>query len=163
MGEVLDFVGEPWDDAVLDHPSHGPGAEDMPPVPWFGGAATPVKHRPPPTWTDHDPVRVRMMERLNRKSLAGFGYAPANLPVEPSGLSVLLRWLGELPRFAYDVVLFLYLAWKSRDQNDESEDGKALFKKLNPPAWENYPGLVMPDPPRHPEGWWERFNEQRPG
>lgn len=162
MGRVLDHVGEPWDDAVLDHASHGPGIEDMPPVPWFAGASKPIVARPPPTWRDHDPVRVRMIERLNRKSMAQFDYRRAELEREPSGAVILWRWLAELPRFVYDALLFVYLAWRSREGSDESDAGKALFKKLNPPAWEAYPGLVIPDPPPLDDGWRERFAAGRP-
>src|SRR5690349_12020259 len=34
MGRVLEDVGEPWNDAVLDHARNVPDKNDMPPLPW---------------------------------------------------------------------------------------------------------------------------------
>lgn len=151
MTEVLDFVGEDWSEQVLDHPAHGPGLEDMPPVPWFAGAARHVSKPGTPSWTKADPVDIRLMERLNRKSMAAFGYEVAALDSEPSSLAVLGRWLGELPQFALDMWVFLRMAVNSRDPS--AHDDNLMLHKLNPPAWDQYPGFEMPKPPPLPEGW----------
>ena len=37
LEQILGFVGEPWDDAVLDYLHHS-ATDDVPPLPWFVGA-----------------------------------------------------------------------------------------------------------------------------
>lgn len=153
MGRVLDFVGEPWDDAVLDHPAHGPGLEDVPPVPWFQSATKPV--RPPRIdFSGVDPVELRLIEYLCRKSMAQHGYTPWPLAREPSRLSVFWRWLTELPEVLRTMWVALRMAAMAKDPNyNETPKVKAIFRTLNPRAWDGYPGLVMPDAPPLPEGW----------
>ncbi len=152
MAQVLDYVGEPWADEVLDHPSYAP--RDTPPVPWFGSASKPISKRPQPSWRAWSPVEIRLTERLNRETMAACGYERAELDEEPGQLAILWRWIRELPRFTRDVAQFALMAWRSRNTIEhDSERQKHLFRTLNPPAWRAWPGFEMPDAPALPDGW----------
>lgn len=148
MGRVLDHVGEPWDEAVLDHPNHLPESLDMPPLPWLMGSARPLG-KPTESWRAMDPLTLRVVEGLCKQSLATFGYEPATLDDEPSKLRVIASALGGIPaalRFA-----FAYLRLGLHSRKPEGLDdarSKALFRRLNPPSWEMYPpDFRLPDAP----------------
>jgi hypothetical protein len=147
MARVLDFVGEAWDDAVLDHTAHRADAHDMPPVPWFESAGRSLG-RPETAWPDLAPAQVRLIEKRNRRTMEALGYPAAELPVEPSRLAVMGVELRETP----DIVRFWAAAATlanrlRRDPVYDDPATDAVFRRLNPGAWSRYPGLVMPTPP----------------
>jgi hypothetical protein len=147
MGKVLGFVGEPWDDAVLDHPRHIPAANDMPPLPWLESAAG-ARSAPKPAWPSLPPAVIRMMERAARRVLDEGGYQRANLDREPGRLAVWWerwrRWPGEVRA----VWALLRIAIRARDPRTfGSPRSQALWHQVNPGAWARYPGFEIPTPP----------------
>lgn len=154
MRRVLDFVGEPWDDAVLDHPHHAP--DDLPPVPWFARALEPRGTSPRPSWRrDWSPTEIRLVERMNKETMAEFGYPPDPLDTEPSAAARWARWARDLPEVGRGLWVAIRLALLARDP--ATFDGpaqKALFRRLNPAAWAALPGFDgIPDSPPLPSGW----------
>lgn len=164
MGEVLDFVGEPWDDRVLDHVAHGPGADDLPPLPWFSAAAESRAASGPPAWMHWSPATVRMVERITRASMEEGGYAPAALDVEPPLTDVLAAAARETPAMMRDLTVLARLVQASRDpvEQIETRAQKALFRSLNPAAWDRIPGFTMPDPPLLPGDWARAWGRRSP-
>ena len=149
MGRILEYVGEPWDDAVLDHPRNIPDKHDMPPYPWLEGAA---RERAPQgvPWASLSPVEVRMIEGLARRSMAEHGYEPAPLDQEPSRLRVWWEGVRQLPLRLHALGCYLRLARLSFDpRNFDSGKMLAVWHRLNPPAWSRYPGFEIPNPPPH--------------
>jgi len=153
MGRILDHVGEPWDDAVLDHTAHAP-SDDMAPFPWFSGA---TKRRPSkpsaPRWRDElSPEWIRAIEWINRDGMKEFGYAPADLAEEPSVAGKLMACAGDVPRFmrsSYRSVSWMLRVQRHFAGQSEYDPQRCMEDHLglNPPAWENYPDFVMPSLP----------------
>ncbi len=146
MALVLDYIGEPWDDAVLDHPRHLP-ANIMPPYPWIESAAH-ARRSDAPAWKSLSPFEIRLIESVARRVMHEHGYAPATVDREPSKLSV--HWAG-----ARQLVTTLRglarVRRMFRVQRDFRSfyDGRfdAAFRSINPTAWERWPGYAMPAPP----------------
>lgn len=162
MERVLAFVGEPWSDDVLDHANHRSPGDALPPVPWFDAAAGPPDARVATARAARgvDPVEVRLIEALNRRSLRELGLAPFPLApeLEPSRFAVCRRWAQDLPELVRSAGAALRLAFASRRQGSVSgPDGQAMLRALNPPAWERLGGFVMPEPPPLPDGWEEAW------
>jgi hypothetical protein len=150
MGKVLDFVGEPWADEVLDHANHLPDYNDMPPHPWLESSAK-ERTKQAPRWTSYSPAMIRLIERITKKRMEDGGYQPAVLEREPSGGEIFrerMRHMGETLRFLVTVAR-ISLRLAKPDQYDTDETN-ALFQRLNPGSWERYPSLggqMMPEPP----------------
>jgi hypothetical protein len=150
MGKVLDFVGEPWDDAVLDHANHLPDAHDMPPHPWLESSAR-GRTAPQAQWMSLSPAQIRLIERVTAERMVDGGYAPAVLDREPGAGSVLWARLREMPetvRFGW-VGLRIGIQLRS-PKNHDTEETDAMFRLLNPPSWARYPSLkgqIKPEPP----------------
>jgi hypothetical protein len=148
MGKILDYVGEPWDDAVLDHANHLPDKNDMPPVPWFENA---MKERiqEGPRWSGMTPVEIRMIERVAKVCMEVGGYEPAPLSSEPGRFAVWWRGVREIPQLVRGASLLGKVAKMTRDPRTlESPEGRALMRQINPEAWKRYPaGFDFPLPP----------------
>jgi hypothetical protein len=151
MGRVLDHVGEPWDDAVLDHPRHIPDPNDMPPYPWLESAAG-SRGEKGVKWREAlSPVQIRMIERQARRVMAEHGYQPASLDREPGKLAVWWQGVKELPVRLHTLGTWARVAWLARDaRNFETARWHAVFRRLNPSGWAAHPGLVLPEPPKLP-------------
>jgi hypothetical protein len=151
MGRVLEHVGEPWDDAVLDHPRHIPDPHDMPPFPWLESSAG-ARGEKGVKWREAlSPVEIRMIERQARRVMAEHGYPPAPLDREPGGLAVWWRGVRELPQRLHVLGTYAHLAWLARDpRNFDTPSSRALWRRLNPSAWRHYPDFVLPTAPRLP-------------
>jgi hypothetical protein len=150
MGRVLDFVGEPWDDAVLDHARRAPDKNDMPPFPWLEGATT-DRQAPEKKGLSLEPAKIRMIEYATRHTMREFGYEPAKLEKDPSWWSVVWAGLRDVP----EALRFLGVYWRLARlmRNAESLNSPAaadLFRQVNPGSWARYPGFQMPVPPRLP-------------
>jgi len=153
MERVLEFVGEPWNNAVLDHPNHDPDPGRMPDVPWFKSSGTHVQRGDEPG-SGMSPERVAIVEMLCRKSMRLRGYPPANLSSSPGKLATLLRIASSMP----EVVRYGWAGGRiaAYYQNPEHWDwydeiGRELMKKLNPSYWEKRPDFVFPEAPVLPE------------
>jgi len=150
MGRVLDYVGEEWDDAVLDHAQRAPDSDDMPPFPWLESAAK-ERRAPVPRWLSLPPAQIRMIEQINRQTMRDFGYEPAKLAKEPSRWSVLWASLREVPEALRCLRVYLRLARMMRDASSfDAAESVDLFRQVNPGSWAHYPGFEMPVPPRLP-------------
>lgn len=152
MERVLEFVGEPWDEAVLDHPNHDPDPGRLPDVPWFSSSEAPVQQQEP-AWRRLSPERIALIEWLCRKSMKLHGYEPADVPkLGMFGKARLI--LGSIPetvRYAVAYVrLGAYFAKPNRwDWYDEG--GRERTRGLNPAYWERNPNFVYPEAPEVPE------------
>ncbi len=146
LERVLAFVGEPWDDAVLDHPAHTP-AGDVPAFPWFAKAHRPI--RAPtgdPAWlTQLSPAWIRNIERLHTVSMARYGYEPARLPREPSFLDRQRARLADAPQVVRSLAhRRSLLSMTRRGRVADPREVLACLLTWNPSAWAHYPGFVMP-------------------
>jgi hypothetical protein len=149
MGKVLDHVGEPWDDAVLEHAQNLPDKHDMPPFPWLESAAR-ARGEPKAEWRQMTPLQIRLVERVSRRIMEEFGYARAELPPaeEPSRAAVFWAQLRELPETLRYMAVYWRLSRFLRDpRNFDSDETITLFKRVNPSSWSRYPGFEMPIAP----------------
>ncbi len=150
MGRVLEFVGEPWDDAVLDHARHLPDANDMPPLPWLESAAR-DRAAPPAPGAGLTPLEIRMIERICRRTMVELAYEPVPLERPPGRLAVWWAGVSQIPALLRFVYCFARLSRRARDPRKlQSAETKALWRKLNPPSWARYPGFEIPEAPPLP-------------
>jgi Sulfotransferase family len=147
MGTVLDFVGEPWDDAVLDHSRHAP-LDDVPPMPWYLPATEPRTAPPRTRKLALPPAWVRLIERGNRWTCERFGYERAALEHEPGFFERTGAFLADVPtalrfgaRFLPGIVRYV------RRRSMTPAEMQEFFFHLNPKAWRLYEGFELPDPP----------------
>lgn len=157
MGNILRFVGEPWDDAVLDPVGRAP-VDDVPPLPWFVGATRELPSTAQSTqgWQERmDPAWIRWIERLNREAMDYYGYPRATLAREPGFFGLARAMLSDMrtwPATAYRLLGFKRKLDR-HFQGIERLDPQAALEgnlALNPPAWRHYPGFQMPQVPRLP-------------
>jgi hypothetical protein len=155
MQTVLRFVGEPWDEAVLDHVNRT-RIDDVPPLPWFTGSTReqPNQKTSNGGWRSRmEPAWIRMIERLNRRGMERYGYAIAELTQEPSVwdfVRALLRDVPGMAQFAYRFLTFkrrLYGHFEGRQRLDPQQGMEASIN-INPAAWRYYPEFHMPQVPR---------------
>lgn len=153
MQSILHFVGEPWDDAVLDHVQRSQ-TDDVPPMPWFVGATkrnpnqreSGVREELTPAWT-------RIIEWVNREAMEHYGYERAPLAHEPS----LFDYAWTLGRDIKGIAEATYRLLAMKRLIDRHFQGKERLDpqrgmeenvRLNPPAWQHYPSFSMPQVPR---------------
>jgi O-methyltransferase involved in polyketide biosynthesis len=148
MARVLEHVGEPWDDAVLDHTSHLPAGTLMPPHPWLESAGR--ERRAGAARLDAmTPAALRLVERIAGGVMTDFGYDRAPLDREPGRLAVLGEALREIPATLRAFSLFGKMRPLMRDPSQFDQPTiPALLREMNPRAWARYPGFVWPVPPR---------------
>jgi Sulfotransferase family len=147
MKEVLAYVGEPWDDAVLDHARHAPDPHDMPPLPWLESAAK-DRRAPEKKWLALTPADIRIIEHVAQRVMKEHGYAPAELADEPSRLSLAWARICDLPEIVRCLVAYTRLGWRMRDARTfDTPAVKALFHRVNPGSWALYPGFDLPAAP----------------
>ena len=157
LESILNFVGEPWDDAVLDHLNHS-ATDDVPPLPWFVGATRerPSREQSSGGWRERlAPAWIRLIEKINDASMQRYGYEPARLVPEPSRWSLALALLRDVPELASATYrLFAFKRKLDRHfQNKQPLDpqlGMEANLQLNPAAWQHYPQFSLPRVPRLP-------------
>ncbi len=148
MRRVLEFVGEPWDDAVLHHAVNNPAPGDMPPVPWLRSAAEPLVSAEVrlPNMT---PRRVRLIETVCRSSMKRFGYERSKFEDSPGIANVAGLFLSDLPQ----AVLYLSRVTRlfGRLKDPKSWRTHAIYIRmydgLNPRWWRNNADIQIPTPP----------------
>jgi hypothetical protein len=153
MERILAHVGEPWDDAVLDHARNLPDTHDMPPYPWLESATSAPTAPPMPKWNTLTPLEIRMIEDIAKRSMkeAGYERAKLDLPREPGKMDILWAGTREIPSLLQTMYLYWRMGRMVRDvRNFENPALLELFKRVNPAAWARYPGFEMPLPPRLP-------------
>lgn len=146
MRGVLDFVGEPWDDAVLAHHEHVP--DDEPPYPWTRGAERPLRPSRARWPTEMSPAWIRIVERWSEGVMDRHGYERAVLPEEPSRGDVARAILADLPealRFPVrGLAVMARLGWGRVPGPAKSQ---RLILSINPRARIAHPDWTVPDPP----------------
>ena len=150
MARVLDFVGEPWDDAVLDHARNQPEENDIPPMPWHEGATRDRSATSAPR-DALTPVETRVVEALAWRAMKGSGYEPARLAHEPSRLAVWWAIACGIPASIRAVVFGIRFAWRMRRNPAllDAAENREMVRQLNPGAWEQVPELSGPPPAPH--------------
>ncbi len=152
---ILNYLGEEWDEAVLDHVRHA-ATDDVPPLPWFvhATARKPDQGRSEGNWQQGlQPAWIRLIERLNRDAMARYGYAPAELAHEPGWLAQAGALLADLPHMfsaGYRLLSFgrrLDRHFQGKAALDPQE-GLEANVSLNPAAWRHYPGFQLPPVPK---------------
>lgn len=157
MGAILRYVGEPWDDAVLDPVQHS-AVDDVPPLPWFQGATRelPNQRQSAGGWqTQMDPAWIRWVESINKDAMAYYGYAPAQLEREPGFFALTAAILRDVPGWfsaAYRLLAFKRKIDRHFQGKERLDPQRGMEENLalNPPAWRHYPGFQMPQVPRLP-------------
>ncbi|MEX0789982.1 MAG: sulfotransferase [Actinomycetota bacterium] len=150
MKRVLDFVGEPWDDAVLDHSANDPDPDRVHPLPWLimsNSTVGPQSTRRAPLSN----VRLKVVETLCARSMQQFGYPPSKESDMAGAAEAAVEIVKEIPetvRYVYALArLGVYLTnpdhWVWED-----EGARKLFKKVNPDCWPKvYPDFEPPQVP----------------
>ncbi len=151
MARVLDYVGEPWDDAVLDHARSAPDDNDIPPMPWHD-LATRDRSATPVRGGALSPLQIRMVELLAWRTMREAGYKRAQLTHGPSRLAVYWAILREIPESIRGLVYGMRFGWMMRRNPaalDQTEN-RAMMRGLNPLAWAHYAGAELLAPPPAP-------------
>lgn len=152
---ILNYVGEDWDDAVLDHVRYA-ATDDVPPLPWFVGATAkkPDQQQSEGAWQEGlEPAWIRLIERFNREAMQRYGYAPAVLSPEPGRLSLAAALLADLPHmFAAGYRLLSFGRRLDRHFQGKAtldpQEGLLANVSLNPAAWRHYPDFRLPPVPK---------------
>lgn len=149
LQRVLAFVGEPWDDAVLDYAAHAP-TDDLPPFPWFEAARQPLRPTAgPPRWTrELSATWIRVIELMHAQVIGRYGYPGRHPQPEPGALRGAGALLADSPRLLVSLLRLWRLGRKRRRAvpMDATRSMRALLN-LNPSAWRRYPDFVMPSLP----------------
>ncbi len=148
MRRVLEFVGEDWDAAVLDHTAHG-GGSDLPPFPWFTEAARPLGTAAP-TPLDLSPAWIRSIERTCAWTLREHGYErePGFPGGEPSAVDRARAHAADAREVAASIARGLKAAAIGmRPEPPPADEALAAVLSLNPAAWDRYPGFEIPKVP----------------
>lgn len=132
LAAALDHLGEPWEEAVLDHAARQPDAGG-PRLPWFSSASRPVAAERAATELGLSPAALRLVERKTRALMAGLDYAPCAVAAEPSRAALLRAWLEDAGRAARYLLRAARTAPPLRDPRriDATEQLRWLFG-LNP-------------------------------
>lgn len=141
MSGVLEFIGEPWEDRVLDHSRFAPSG-DMPPFPWLQSArrAVRVEERP----LSLSPAWVRIIEHETAVYMDRYGYLPEPLDREPSALDRLLARARDIPVAVGSIWRMLRVFLSLRTKPAETIQ---LLNSIDPSAWQYYPDFELPDSP----------------
>ena len=165
MRRILDFVGEPWDSAVLDHAANNPDPNDMPPVPWLQSAAEPLvpsEMRLPAI----SPERLRLIETICGGSMKRYGYEKAVLESEPSTVETWRRIVGEVPETARYAWTMIKIYQKLRDPHRWGSAVASyghVFANLNRPWWNEHKDMTFPIAPELDLSDETTFSANEPG
>lgn len=147
VAQALEFVGEEWDDDVLDYQN----VEDKNgiPFPWLTMAHGKRRRRLGAAWKDElHPAWIRRIETSCASLMEEFGYDRAKLEREPSAWDFMRTRLTDTPeriRHAWRRTrAFARIA--GRPPADAAE-GQRLICNTNPRAWKRRPDWKLPDPP----------------
>ena len=147
LREVLRFVGEPWDERVLEHAEHQP--PDDPPYPWVQNAAKPLKPAVSPRWPDElEEEWIRIVETFAGGSMEACGYERARLQEEPSRWSLVRAILHDLPEAIRHLGRVGRRLWRLQrwPPQDPAESQRSILS-MNPRSRERHPDWSLPDPP----------------
>lgn len=157
MRSILNYIGEPWDDAVLDHVNQAE-KDDVAPLPWFVGATQrgPNQRESGGGWREQmEPAWIRLVERVNREAMERYGYKRAEMAEEPAlwdyvqALSGDVKGMGEAAYRLLRMKRLLDRHFLGIERLDPQR-GMEENVRLNPAAWRYYPSFEMPQVPRPP-------------
>jgi hypothetical protein len=142
---ALEYVGEPWDDRVLEHWQHAP--LDLPPFPWFRGKARSPDH-PRSRWQDTlSPAWVRNLEAMLGPPLDRFGYSRAQLDREPTRRERWAAWLRDAPALIHDLSRIPRATRKMQSTPPPpGPEGYRLLCSFNARAQQMYGEFTWPEP-----------------
>lgn len=155
LGEILEFIGEPWDDAVLNHTEHSP-IDDVAPFPWFHGATRkkPKSQSGVPLWRKVlSPEWIRIIEKDNAFGMERYGYEPARLEQEPNKAKRIAAQLADAPEAMLTITRYLKALPKIWNFNGSDSHRTSPQKSMeahltfNPKSWNFYPDFEMPQVP----------------
>ncbi len=153
MTGVLQYIGEDWDDAVLDHARHAP-VNDMPPFPWFAGARrNPGVPTGAPAWQKQlSPAWIRIIEEICALTMKRYRYPRAELAREASALRRASARLAEGGKIVGSLLRLRRFARMYANQKmPDPQVGMEALLNINPKAWALYPGSSIPQIPRPPQ------------
>lgn len=149
LRQVLEFVGEDWDPAVLDHAAHG-GGSDLPPFPWFAEAARPLERGRVASPLELAPAWIRAIERTCAWTLREHGYERETGfgGGEPSAADRARAHAADAREVAASIARGVKAAAVGmRPEPPPADEALAAVLSLNPVAWERYPGFEIPKVP----------------
>jgi hypothetical protein len=148
MKGILEYVREPWDDAVLDHQHHSP-THDVPPFPWFLSAKRNVDSKlgEPAYMKQFSAAWIREIERICAFSMRRYGYPSAVLATKPGRIERARAQLQEASEIGRSLWRVLQFCKEDRKQPPDAEKCMHLLLRLNPRAWSGYPGFEIPPIP----------------
>ena len=153
LRDILEFIGEPWDESVMEHHLHTPDG-DVPPFPWFRKAHGPLKKpEGAPSWLrELSPAWIRNIELVHSATMKRYGYARCHLEKEPTFLQRQAARIADLPQVLQSLAHRRRLLRVTRGkQIVDPRQVLALLLQFNPQAWQLYPGFVMPK--IHPQSY----------
>ena len=154
LQQILAYLGEPWDDAVLDH-LRCATTDDVPPLPWFVGATReqPSREQSGGGWREQlQPAWIRLIERINQSSMDRYGYPPARLVREPGPLALAAALARDVPGLitgTYRLLAFKRMLDRHFQDKERLDPQRGMEEnlRLNPAAWRYYPEFAMPPVP----------------
>lgn len=157
MQSILNYVGEPWDEAVLQHVSHAQ-VDDVPTLPWFVKATQQTPSQREVGSEGREPMEqvwIRLVERVNHELMQRYGYKPTTSVPEPSLWQYARALAGDVPGMAeaaYRLLSFKGLLDRHFQGVERLDPQRGMEEnlKLNPSAWRYYPAFEMPQVPRFP-------------
>jgi hypothetical protein len=150
MERVLDFVGEAWSDAVLDHARFA-ADDDGIPFPWLASARRKPTPRPEIWPAELSPAWIRIVEARNRDTMRDCDYPPARLDREPGLVEKARALLADAPE-ALRYVAHMLRVWRRFGGSSPPgpAEGQRILHDANPDAWACHPDWSLPDPPEPP-------------
>lgn len=143
--KVLDYVGEPWDDRVLEHWDHAP--QDLPPFPWFRGRAKSMD-QPRSKWQDTlSPAWVRIVEDLLSPTFDRYGYERAKFDVEPKPRERFSALMSDVPELCRNLPKVLRASRVlHRQPPPVGAEGMRILCSANERAQQLYGEFTWPEP-----------------
>jgi len=142
---VMEYIGEDWDDRLLEHWNHAP--LDLPAFPWFRGQK-PAPDHPRSRWQDVlSPSWVRIVESMLRPTFLRYGYAFAEFTREPSLLERQVAFFRDIPEFSRNVVQMVRTFRIMQTQPPPpGPEAMRLLCSLNAKAQQYYGEFTWPEP-----------------
>lgn len=96
LSAILKFIGEPWNDAVLDYPKNAP-ADGTPTYPWLSDAFKPIVKKEACWQSELPSVWIHFIQKYLIEVYQQYGYEPMVLKSEPTHLEIIQAISSEIP------------------------------------------------------------------
>lgn len=139
IAKMLEYIGEPWSDRVLNH-SQYTLHDDGIPFPWLKEASKGRKKKSL-KWTEGlAPVWIKLTERLNREQMEKFNYIPSPLTRNIGLTEIIKALIADIPQQIYSmsraVRMFWLMLFLKPDNTWKVQD---IMHSLNPKAFNCHP------------------------